>query len=353
MPPADLHRELVRGALQARGARDPDQHLRSELLQVARHGEEHRRRGLEERLRQVLQALAVVRHHPREERQGDRDVAPEDVAERQVRHGAMVALGEGRVVEHHVRGGGEMRTVRHQRALRVARRARRVDDERAGGRVDRRAETLQVVHARRAAGLHQLREGPELGMVVGEHRRVVDDDDPAQRGERVRVRQDLVDVLLVLRDEDRGGPVLHLVLDLGGRGRRVDAVGDRPQRLRAEVAEDPLLAGVAHDRDALAMAEAERGETGRAAGDELRVPAPRALAIQPEVLRAVRDDVRLAPRALGKQRRRAPAAQLGVPLGGITHGRASPGRKEIDCWAPAWMPPPAPRLVPDSLSIAL
>ena len=71
-------------------------------------------------------------------------------------------------------------------------------------------------------------------------------------GSRSAMRQDLVDVFLVLGDEDRGAAVAHLVLDLGGRGGRIDAVDDRAERLRGEIADHPFLADVAHDGDALA-----------------------------------------------------------------------------------------------------
>ena len=86
----------------------------------------------------------------------------------------------------------------------------------------------------------------------------------AQRRQPVGQRQDPVDVFLVLGDEDRRAAVAHLVFDLGDRGGRIDAVDDGAERLRGEVADHPLLAGVAHDGDALALAQPEPLQAERA-----------------------------------------------------------------------------------------
>ena len=91
-------------------------------------------------------------------------------------------------------------------------------------------------------------------MVIAEHRRRIDGDDGAQLRQAIDQRKDLVDVFLILGDEDRGAAVAHLVLDLGRRRGRIDAVDDGTERLRGEIADHPLLADVAHDGDALALA---------------------------------------------------------------------------------------------------
>ena len=57
-----------------------------------------------------------------------------------------------------------------------------------------------------------------------------------------------------------GAAVAHLVFDFGRRGGRIDAVDDRAERLRREIADQPLLADVAHDGDALALVDTERRE---------------------------------------------------------------------------------------------
>ena len=120
-------------------------------------------------------------------------------------------------------------------------------------------------------------------MGVGEHRGIVEHDDPFELREPIGERQDLVDVFLVLRDEQRGAAVAHLVFDLGcGRG-RIDAVDDGAERLRREVADDPFLAGIAHDGDALAAHEPEGGEGARGARDQRGVIAPAALTIEAEM----------------------------------------------------------------------
>ena len=95
-------------------------------------------------------------------------------------------------------------------------------------------------------------------MREGEQRGVVDHDDAAQCRQPLDQRQDAVDVLLVLGDEQHRAAVAHLVLDLLGRGGRIDAVDDGAERLGGLVADQPLLAGVGHDGDALAGPQALR-----------------------------------------------------------------------------------------------
>ena len=112
-------------------------------------------------------------------------------------------------------------------------------------------------------------------------------------GSRVDERQDAVDVLLVLGDEQHGAAVAHLVLDLLGRGRRIDAVDDGAERLGGEIADQPFLAGVRHDGDALAGPEAQRREgLGGARHHRARSRAQVALAIDAERLGAEGDRAR-------------------------------------------------------------
>ena len=90
----------------------PTNSLRRELLQVARHGEQHGGRDLEQRARQVFDVLAEVRHQLRQQRQRHRDVAPEDVAQREVGDRPVRALGQRRVVLDQVERRGQMLAVR-------------------------------------------------------------------------------------------------------------------------------------------------------------------------------------------------------------------------------------------------
>ena len=149
----------------------------------------------------------------------------------------------------------------------------------------------------------------QLGMPIGEHRGIVEHDDPPELRQPVGEGQDLVDVFLVLRDEDGGAAVAHLVLDLGCRRGRIDAVDDGAERLRRQVADQPLLAGIAHDGDALAAREAQFREGPRRARNQRRIVVPAALAIEPEVLGAERNRIGLDARALAQQQRRGLAAQ--------------------------------------------
>ncbi len=106
-----------------------------------------------------------------------------------------------------------------------------------------------------------------FGCAIIEHRRIVDHQDPFQVRQPVGDLQDLVDIFLIFRDEDRGAAILHLEFDLRHRGGRIDAVDDGAGRLRAHVAQHPFLAGVAHDRDAIALRQvraiAKRARGGR------------------------------------------------------------------------------------------
>ena len=125
-----------------------------------------------------------------------------------------------------------------------------------------------------SAAASRSREAVQLGVRVAEHRRIIEHDDRAQIGQPIGDRQDLVDIFLVFGDEDAGAAVAHLVLDLGRRRGRIDAVDDGAERLRGEVADHPLFADVAHDGDALAAFDAERLQRAR----RMRAPARRSRA---------------------------------------------------------------------------
>ena len=149
-------------------------------------------------------------------------------------------------------------------------------------------------------------------MVVAEHRRRIDGDDGTHARQPVDQRQDLVDILLILRDEDRGATVAHLVFDFRRCSGRIDAVHDGAERLRREVADQPFLADVAHNGDALALRDAECREGLRGLRDKPCVVAEGAFAIDAEMFGAERNVVRSTASALAQQRRGRGSAQ-GVP----------------------------------------
>ena len=78
-----------------------------------------------------------------------------------------------------------------------------------------------------------------------------------------------------------------------GRGGRIDAVDDGAERLRGLIADQPLLAGVGHDGDALARAQPLRRQRLRRARHHLGVVAPRPFAVDAELLGAEGDAVGL------------------------------------------------------------
>ena len=248
---------------------NPDQHVRGEFLQVTRHSEQNGRRDLEERRLQILGILAEVRNKPRNQRQGHRHIAAEHVTDRQVRDRTVLLRGERGIVADDVRGRGEMSAVRDQGSLRMAGRAGCIDDE--GGCVgsNLRRAIAKLVEIGRRLRREQLSVMPDPPIVVAEHRSGIEHHDPAQGRQPRRNRQKPVDVFLVFRNEQDGAAVTHLIFDLGGRRRRIDAVDDGAQRLRRQIAYHPVFAGIAHDRDAVAAREAERRQGVRRACDHV------------------------------------------------------------------------------------
>ena len=315
--------------------------MRGELLQVARHGEKHRRRDLVERLRQVLDVLAEVRHEPRKERQRDRDVAAENMAERQIGDGAVRLRREQRVVLDEAVCGGEVRAVGDERALRVAGGAGGVDDESRGGVIDCARQRLEVGAI--AAQAQQLLERAQPLVAVGEHRRIVDDHDVAQSGKPIGDRANLVDVLLVLGDENGGAAVAHLVFDLGERRSRVQAIRDGARSLRAEIGDHPFLTGVAHDGDPLARPQAEPAQPRGAAGDILGVLPPGDLLVQAEALRPVGNVPGRCTRTLGEHMQGA--FQLNDLLSMVCSSSKA-RRERISALRAAWVPPPCEKRAP-------
>ena len=114
-------------------------------------------------------------------------------------------------------------------------------------------------------------------------------------------------------DEHHGAAVAHLILDLRRRRGRIDAVDDGAERLRREVADHPLLAGITHDGDAIAAREPQRRKGLCRAGDQFGVRAPASFAIDAEMLGAERHLVGRRARAFAQQERCRLAAQR-IPI---------------------------------------
>ena len=168
------HRPLVGEALDGRRLARLHENLCGELLQVARYGEQHGRRRLEQRGRQVLDALADVGDELRQQRQGDGDIAAQHVAQRQIGDGAVLFLDQRRIVRGNRPGRRQMLAVGDERALGMAGRAGCVDDEGRLLRLHLRDARLEPGEIGAVAGLAELGIGDELGVGKGEQRRVVD-----------------------------------------------------------------------------------------------------------------------------------------------------------------------------------
>jgi len=143
-------------------------------------------------------------------------------------------------------------------------------------------------------------------MRVIEHCGIVDDHNVAKIRQPVGQRQQLVGVFLILGDEQGGAAVAHLIFDFRRRSGRIDAIDDRTERLRGEVADDPFLVGLAHNREPLARPQTEIGKRPCHA----RVIAPGPFAIDAEMFGAKCETVGAVSRQLAKQRPRRPDAQV-------------------------------------------
>ena len=216
-----------------------------------------------------------MRHHLRDERHRDRQIAPHGVAERQHRDDAVLAVRQLAVVRQDVRAGRDVGTAAIPRALRPARGPGRVDDDgrvvgaHGGGQPGQR---VGISRERGAARGLDLRERAHARMPVREQRARVHDQHRAHRRAVVQHRQRLVEVLLVLDDDDGGPAVLEEVAHLARRRGGIDAVGDRPQRLDGEIGDRPLGARIADDRHALAarhrvLAREAEGDGAHALGE--------------------------------------------------------------------------------------
>ena len=202
-----------------------------------------------------------------------------------------------------VRARGEVLAVAVERALRMAGRARRVDDGRRVVRPHARGQPSEGVdRGQGATGGLDVGEPVHAGAPVHEQRAGVDDDHAAHTGSVVEHRQRLVEVLLVLDDHHARAAVLEEIAHLAGRARRVDPVGDGAERLRREVRDRPLRARVAEDRHRAAAADAEpRGQPLRHRRHARRQGRPRRLAIDAELLGPERDAIGTRPRTLDQQ----------------------------------------------------
>ena len=235
------------------------------------------------------------------------------MAERQYRDGTVLAARQNRIVLDDVGARGQVRPVAVDGALRMARGSRRVDDRRGRVGRERPREALELVGLsgeRLAASALHLGQRPHARMAVHEERAGVDHQDRADARALVEHLERLVEVLLVLGDDQGGAAVLEQMAHLARRARRIDAVGDRAERLRRQIGDGPLRARVADDGDGLARRDPILArEPARERGDTRGELAPRRLAPDAQLLRAKRDALGSRPGALGEQARQCARAQ--------------------------------------------
>src|SRR6266850_412728 len=256
---ADGHRRAVRGSLDPRALVEPDQQVRGELLEIARHCEDERRLDLVERVGEGVHRLRIVRDDVGDERHRDREIAAHRVAERQHCDGPVLARAQDRVVLDDVGARGQVRPVTVDRAFRVPGGPRRVDDRRGGVGRQRPHEALEdlgLPGERLAAAVLDLGQRPHARVAVHEERARVDHQHGAHVRALVQHLERLVEVLLVLGDDQRRAAVLEQMAHLARGARRIDPVGDRAERLRGEISDGPLRARIADDGHRLARRDA-------------------------------------------------------------------------------------------------
>ena len=183
------------------------------------------------------------------------------MAERQEAHPLVVlVLGDDRVV---AADGVDDAGVRMHRALGLAGRARRVDQDRqvfGPARGDAPVELARVRLAVAAAELAQGGEREHAIVVEVAQAFGVEDDDPGEPRQPRAHGERLVELLVVLDEQDPAARVERQVLDLRRRVGRVDAIRDAAAREHGEVGEDPVDDGVGKNRGAIAGSEAERDQ---------------------------------------------------------------------------------------------
>ena len=162
--------------------------------------------------------------------------------------------------------------------------------------LDQAIEGVGVLPVVPLAELEQRLEGHHLVVPERVQALHVVDEDLDQLRAAVAHRQDLVELLLVLREEEAGPAVVDDVLHLARRSRWCRCRWGRAATdMHAEVGVEPLRAVVRHDRDHVARPEPER--------DQPQADAPRAQAVlapgdappDPEVLLPHRDPVAPLP----------------------------------------------------------
>ena len=277
--------QLVGHATEPGGLAHAQGHPGVELLPDPRHREEQGGRDLADVLGHRVEALGEVHRRAGVERVEDGEGPLRDVAEGQ----------EGELLVALVQPGDEVGVAELEQDVAVAQHrplggaggAGGVDQDRevVGPRdLDQAIEGVGVLPVVPLAQLEQRLEGHDLVVAERVQALHVVDEDLDQLRAAVAHRQDLVELLLVLREEEAGpavvDDVLHLARGVGG----VDAVGDGGHRHHAEVGVEPLRAVVRDDRDHVARPEPERDQPQADPPRAQAVLAPRDAAPDAEVL---------------------------------------------------------------------
>ncbi len=269
---------------EARGER------RVELLPDPRHAEEHRRARVLEVVGHVVDRLGEVDRATRRGRHVQRAHLLRDVRQRQVRQ-RHVLRAPAAEIEQRARRPREV-AMRQHHALGRAGRARRVDQRRERVLLERIDALVHVVAPLSVpiAGLAALRGEPG-GRAAHHH-------DPLEQRQLRALGLHLRELIGILDENRERLRMVHDVLHLVGRARRVDAGRHAARHHRRVIEDRPLGAVEAEDRDLAAARQSERDQRARCGADLIRIRAPRRRLPAAVHLRLVRDRGRLLGRPL-------------------------------------------------------
>ncbi len=259
--------------LGARDFREPRGHSRVDLLPDAGHSEDDRGLHFTKVVCNLGERLCIVDGRAAGRRRVDGQILLGDMRQRQVRQTEIIACQLDQLLSH-FRGPGDV-LVREHGPLGGARRARGINDACQILGHDRLESLVQPIIG------HLFCSGVER--LPCHHERILDrchasgEDHVFQQRKRMTLCLDLLPLLDAVEEERVCLCMIHDVLDLLGRARRVDANADAAGAHGSELADRPLGTVEPQLRDLAAWLEPERdqGPGGTAHLGDVRLPGRR------------------------------------------------------------------------------
>ena len=280
-----------------------------DLFPDPRHRREHMRRDFLEVLEDRLGALGEIDRRTRRQRQEDRGVAFEDVAQRQETELLVGRLR--RQVEKLARRRRDDIGLGDHRPFRLAGGAGGVDQQRhviGAAPADRIAEHVRMGGQRLVAERVEIVETHHLRVIERVKPLVVGDDDLFDQRHLVADQEELVELLLVLRHQKAALAVLQQIGELGSAVGGVDPRADAAHALDTHVEIGPFPEILGQHRHGVAARQPQRVQRRADALGALPVIRPRIALPDAEVFLAVRGALAQLFAALRKQLRDRVAA---------------------------------------------